>query len=149
MEKKGVKKDTLCFECGRCDCCWMRDLKPVPGWWAVEHKRGESTSYRVISCPEYRKATKEDKHVHDIEGMQTLMSVIAEKAYKDYITAKLWLNRVPDDKDAKRNLRKAKEFLEKGFTGTGEEFAVSVERLDRMIGNCTTMEELKERGLKK
>lgn len=156
MEKpSGKPKDTLCFECGRCDCSWMRNLEPVPGWEAERHtrttkikgKEHKSDSYRVISCPEYRRATTEDKHIHDTEGAMTLLSVIATSVYKEYITAKLWLNRNPDDNDAKRDLRNAKEKIEKGYIGI--EFPVSVEKLDRLIGKCTSMKQLKERGLKK
>lgn len=152
MENKpsGKSKDTLCFECGRCDCSWMCDLEPVPGWYAEERKRttkhGTSISYRVISCPEYRKATQDDKHIHDTEGAMTLLSIIAKNVYKDYITAKLWLNRCPDDKDAKRDLQRAKNEIKNGYIGI--EFPVSIEKLDRLIGKCTTMEQLKERGFK-
>lgn len=142
--------ETLCFSCGNCDCSWMRDLVPVPDWFAVEHTRttksGTSTSYRVMSCPEYRKATNEDKHVHSTEGALALISVVAERTTMDYITAKLRCNRNPDDKDAKRDLKRARKFLETGFSGSGEEFNVDVAALDKLIGNCTTMEELRKGG---
>lgn len=65
--KEPVKKNghTLCWTCslaGKSICQWDREFKPVPGWVAEEtrvlisFKNQYVESYRVISCPMYRKS---------------------------------------------------------------------------------------------
>ena len=56
--KKNIS-ETLCWDCKRLDCTWMKNLKPVPGWTAERHIKefnGEELStYCVKECPEFRR----------------------------------------------------------------------------------------------
>ena len=59
--KKPKKKTSLCCDCKRLDCSWMKNLEPVAGWEAIPTNVGYKTargfvdlpSYCVISCPGY------------------------------------------------------------------------------------------------
>ncbi len=58
---KTQKIETLCWDCARLDCSWIKNLEPVAGWEAVPTDVGlvrkgirrKVPSYRVISCPGY------------------------------------------------------------------------------------------------
>lgn len=75
-EKEMLKRQRKCFRidnhvtiCWKCQnavpnpetgtgCCWMEDLKPVPGWEATKRYISDTgIAYNVISCPMF----KEDK----------------------------------------------------------------------------------------
>lgn len=51
--------ETLCWDCKRLDCSWMKNLKPVPGWTAERHIKEfggkELATYCVKECPEFRR----------------------------------------------------------------------------------------------
>ena len=56
--KKNIA-ETLCWDCKRLDCVWMKNLKPVPGWTAERHIKEfggkELATYCVKECPEFRR----------------------------------------------------------------------------------------------
>ena len=56
--KKNIA-ETLCWDCKRLDCVWMKNLKPVPGWTAERHIKEfggkELDTYCVKECPEFRR----------------------------------------------------------------------------------------------
>ncbi len=55
------KIETICWDCARLDCSWIKNSEPVAGWEAVptyvglvrKGIRRKVPSYRVISCPGY------------------------------------------------------------------------------------------------
>ena len=58
------QKDTLCWKCANacCGCSWSKNFIPIKGWKAQRTKvyqtdssvrRGETSSYVVIECPEF------------------------------------------------------------------------------------------------
>ena len=61
-----LKRQTLCWNCKRLDCSWMKDLKPVKGWTAekssissfTSRKKREIKSYFVIDCPLFEASDK-------------------------------------------------------------------------------------------
>ncbi len=58
---KPQKIETICWDCARLDCSWIKNSEPVAGWEAVptyvglvrKGVRRKVQSYRVISCPGY------------------------------------------------------------------------------------------------
>lgn len=56
--KKNIA-ETICWDCKRLDCAWMKNLKPVPGWTAERHIKEfggkELAAYCVKECPEFRR----------------------------------------------------------------------------------------------
>lgn len=67
--KKVPKPATLCWECDKLDCSWMRFLEPVAGWTATPDNVGFTNgkkwhslpSYNVQACPGFVKAKKKKK----------------------------------------------------------------------------------------
>jgi len=71
--KKPRKKETLCWDCARLDCSWIKNLEPVAGWEAVPTDVGlirkgirrKVPSYRVISCPGYAPSKDKQKAIRE------------------------------------------------------------------------------------
>lgn len=67
--KKPPKAATICWDCTKLDCSWMKSLEPVAGWDAektyhtdkVNGKMKDWLSYCVKSCPGYIPAKKEKR----------------------------------------------------------------------------------------
>lgn len=56
------KPVTICWKCSRTDCSWMKELKPVPGWNAIEasmrYNKKTLRTANVISCPLFEEVKK-------------------------------------------------------------------------------------------
>lgn len=51
--KKPPKPATLCWDCAKLDCSWMRFLEPVAGWTATPDNVGFTNGKKWRSLPSY------------------------------------------------------------------------------------------------
>lgn len=76
--------ETICIECRyQCShrCSWAWEFVPVPGWTAVENRRG----YDVYACPNFAKGRGLPRSGFDTEGVICCLQALMEATRDDYI----------------------------------------------------------------
>ena len=83
MSYQKKEHETLCWTCRyACSdlCSWAGDFEPVPGWKAIETKKG----FDVYECPLYQEGRGLRRNMSN-EGTMLLLEAMANQMRDDYI----------------------------------------------------------------